>query len=46
MSHNFISYQHENISKHYDELKVYLNTLDFEFYFMGLSENWLDDNKD
>ena len=36
----------KSISKHYDELELYLNSLDFKFSFIGLSETWLDDNKE
>ena len=36
----------KSISKHYDELGLYLNSLDFKFSFIGLSETWLDDNKE
>ena len=34
-----------SISKHYDELELYLNSLDFKFSFIGLSETWLDDKE-
>ena len=36
----------KSISKHCDELELYLNRLDFRFSFIGLSETWLDDNKE
>ena len=36
----------KSISKHYDEWELYLNSLDFKFSFTGLSETWLDDNKE
>ena len=36
----------KSISKHYDELELYLNSLNFKFSFIGLSETWLDDNKE
>ena len=36
----------KSISKHYDELEWYLNSLDFKFSFIGLSRTWLDDNKE
>ena len=36
----------KSISKHYDELELYLKSLDFKFSFIGLSETWLDDNKE
>ena len=36
----------KSISKHYDEFEWYLHSLDFKFSFIGLSETWLDDNKE
>ena len=27
-------------------MELYLNSLDFKFSFIGLSETWLDDNKE
>ena len=36
----------KSISKHYDELELYLNSLNFKFSFIGLSETWLNDNKE
>ena len=36
----------KSISKHYDELELYLDSLNFKFSFIGLSETWLDDNKE
>ena len=32
----------KSISKHYDALELHLNSLDFKFSFIGLSETWLE----
>ena len=36
----------KSIYKHYDELGLYLNSLDFKYSLIGLSDTWLDDNKE
>ena len=35
----------KSISKHYDELDTYLNSLEYKFAFIGLTETWLDEGK-
>ena len=35
----------KSLPKHSDELEMYLNSLDFQFSFIGLTETWLDSNK-
>ena len=42
------SFFHLNIKslpKHYDELEIFLKSLDHDFSFIGLPEIWLDENK-
>ena len=36
----------KSISKHYDELELYLKSLEFKFSFIGLTETWLDVDKE
>ena len=41
-----LSFFHINIKslpKHYDELEIYLSSLNFKFSFIALSETWLDE---
>ena len=43
-----MSFFHINIKslpKHYDELEIYLNSLNFNFSFIALSQTWLDEYK-
>ena len=35
----------KSLSKHYDELDTYLNSLEYKFAFIGLTETWLDEDK-
>ena len=35
----------KSLSKHYDELDTYLNSLEYKFAFIGLTETWLDKDK-
>ena len=35
----------KSLSKHYDELDSYLDSLEYKFAFIGLSETWLDEDK-
>ena len=36
----------KSISKHYDELELYLKSLEFMFSFIGLTKTWLDVDKE
>ena len=36
----------KSIPKHYDEMELYLKSLDFKFSFIGLTETWLDVDKE
>ena len=43
-----LSLFHNNVKslpKHYDELESYINSLNFTFSFIALTENWLDESK-
>ena len=45
---NNLSFFHLNIKslpKHYDELEIFLKSLDHDFSFIWLTETWLDENK-
>ena len=45
---NSLSFFHLNIKslpKHYDELEIFRKSLDYDFSFIGLTETWLDENK-
>ena len=45
---NHLSLFHLNIkslSKHYDELQIFLKSLEHKFSIVGLTETWLDENK-
>ena len=45
---NKMSFFHINIKslpKHFDDLDLYLNSLDYTFSFVGLTETWLDESK-
>ena len=45
---NNLSFFHVDINslpKHYDELEIFLKSLDHDFSFTGLTETWLDENK-
>ena len=45
---NKLSLFHNNVKslpKHYDELESYINSLNFTFSFIALTENWLDESK-
>ena len=35
----------KSLSKHYDEIDTYLNSLENKFAFIGLTETWLDEDK-
>ena len=35
----------KSLPKHYDELEIYLSSLNFKFYFIAHSETWLDEYK-
>ena len=44
-----LGFYHHNIRslpKHYDELQIYINSLEYIFPFIGLGETRLDDNKE
>ena len=44
-----LGFYHHNIRslpKHYDELQIYINSLEYSFPFIGLGETRLDDNKE
>ena len=34
----------KSLSKHFDELELYLESLNYNFSFIGLTETWLNDN--
>ena len=36
----------KSIPKHYDEMELYLKSLEFKFSFIGLTETWLDIDKE
>ena len=36
----------KNIFKHHDKLKLYMKSLEFEFSFFGLTQTWLDVDKE
>ena len=43
-----LSFFHLNVKslpKHLDELEIFLESLEYEFSFIGLTETWLDENK-
>ena len=45
---NNLSFFHLNIKslpKHYDDLEIFLKSLHHDFSFIGLTETWLDENK-
>ena len=35
----------KSLPKHLDDLDLYLNSLDYTFSFVGLTETWLDESK-
>ena len=35
----------KSLPKHFDELEMYLNSLDMKFSFLGLTETWLTEDK-
>ena len=35
----------KSLSKHFDELLLYLDSIKFKFSIIGLTETWLDENK-
>ena len=46
---NKLSLFHINVKslpKHHDELKLYINSLNFKFSVIALTENWLDESKE
>ena len=35
----------KSLPKHHDELEIYINSLNFKFSVIALTENWLDESK-
>ena len=42
---SFFNINIKSLPKHFDDLDLYLNSLDYTFSFVGLTETWLDESK-
>ena len=40
---SFLHINIKSLPKHYDEMEIYLNSLNFKLSFIALSETWLDE---